>query len=762
MRAPRTRFAHRSSGDTTNGTGLLLGGRPWWARGFAPGRGGRHRRLRSTVVGSALATVIIAAGILAPTALANDTQPRFDLGDPAGGPFPSNRWTVQDASQLTGLRVDLPKPDCNVRPSDCDDVDVLNTLDGFNLQPRLSIPFTAPIDLGTVSSQTVFLCKLQGTVCPGGNTIGINQVVWDPEENTLHAESDQFLDQGARYLLVVTTGIRDPGGDRIEHDQFQEALHSRSVYTDQLLAAVRSLKDAGIPPGHIGAASIFTTESVTAVMEKIRDQIEAATPAPAEFLLGTGGERTVFPFASVTSIAFRRQITTAPTFGLPTPLPIGADGLNVIPGAVGTIAFGRYSSPDYETPAGVIPAVGTRTGTPAVQGTNEIYFNLFLPSGPVPPGGWPAVIAGHGANGNKNRALATNNIAAKFAQHGLATININAVGHGGGPLGTLTVTKTDANTVTLPAGGRSVDLNGDGLLGLSEGLSPRLDGPEAIVTARDGFRQTDADLMQLVREIQVGMDVDGDSAPDLDPSRIYYFGSSISGILGTGFVATEPDVRAGVLSAAGGPWIDVGRYFTLGGRAMVGQALAARNPSLANGGPDPIQPTNPFPFNENLPLRNQPPVVNDIPGAIPIQELIERVEWAGQSGDPVALAPYLRKEPLGGAPPKPVLFYFTQGDGIVRNFMTTALLRASDLKDRTMYFRGLDAYSAFGVIPDPLTDLHDSLITLIDEFRKGFALAGQESVATFLASDGQVTLNPDGGVGQWFETPIAGPLPGEP
>jgi hypothetical protein len=128
----------------------------------------------------------------------------------------------------------------------------------------------------------------------------------------------------------------------------------------------------------------------------------------------------------------------------------------------------------------------------------------------------------------------------------------------------------------------------------------------------------------------------------------------------------------------------------------------------------------------------------------------------------VALAPYLRKEPLGGAPPKPVLFYFTQGDGIVRNFMTTALLRASDLKDRTMYFRGLDAYSAFGVIPDPLTDLHDSLITLIDEFRKGFALAGQESVATFLASDGQVTLNPDGGVGQWFETPIAGPLPGEP
>ena len=72
----------------------------------------------------------------------------------AGAPFPSNLLTTPDASQITGLRVDLPKPDCATRPSDCADVAVLDQLDGFNVQPRLSIPFSGPIDTSTVSSDT--------------------------------------------------------------------------------------------------------------------------------------------------------------------------------------------------------------------------------------------------------------------------------------------------------------------------------------------------------------------------------------------------------------------------------------------------------------------------------------------------------------------------------------------------------------------------------------------------------------------------------
>ena len=61
----------------------------------------------------------------------------FDLDAPASGPFPSDRFTVADSSQLTGRRVDLPLPDPATHPSDYNDITVINTLDGFNLQPRL-------------------------------------------------------------------------------------------------------------------------------------------------------------------------------------------------------------------------------------------------------------------------------------------------------------------------------------------------------------------------------------------------------------------------------------------------------------------------------------------------------------------------------------------------------------------------------------------------------------------------------------------------
>ena len=120
--------------------------------------------------------------------------------------------TVADASQLTGVRVDLPKPDCAVRPSDCADIDVLNTLDGFNLQPRISIPFTGAIDPRASRART--------SSSSGSRTFavtGINQIVWEPAANTLHVESDQLLEQHTRYVLVVTTDVRDAAGKKIEH-----------------------------------------------------------------------------------------------------------------------------------------------------------------------------------------------------------------------------------------------------------------------------------------------------------------------------------------------------------------------------------------------------------------------------------------------------------------------------------------------------------------------------------------------------------------
>src|SRR2546426_11883378 len=113
-----------------------------------------------------LSCVLLLNLLLPSIAQAGRGRALFSLDTVAGTPFPSDRFTVADPTQNTGLRVNLPKPDCLRQPSDCADLDVINTLDGFNVQPRLSIPFNGFIDVTTVTSRTVFLVNL-GSTLPG-------------------------------------------------------------------------------------------------------------------------------------------------------------------------------------------------------------------------------------------------------------------------------------------------------------------------------------------------------------------------------------------------------------------------------------------------------------------------------------------------------------------------------------------------------------------------------------------------------------------
>ena len=82
-------------------------------------------------------------------------DPLFDLRSPDRSPFPSDRFTVADDEQNTARRVNLPMPDnCTVEVSECEDVAILNQLDGFNLVARISVPFDGDIDPVSVTSQT--------------------------------------------------------------------------------------------------------------------------------------------------------------------------------------------------------------------------------------------------------------------------------------------------------------------------------------------------------------------------------------------------------------------------------------------------------------------------------------------------------------------------------------------------------------------------------------------------------------------------------
>ena len=705
-----------------------------------------------------LLAVLVFIPALAPAA----THPLFNLQSSSQSPFPSDRFTVLDNQQLTGLRVNLALPNCATNPSDCADITLLNQLDGFNLQPRLSIPFDGAIDPSTANSNTIFLVqvpssfKVDGDVLHGfqPNIIGINQIVWDPASLTLFAESDQHLDQRSSYLLIVTTGVHDAAGNPIAaaHDfRDLDAEDSADARLRLYRQALHSFIDNGtlhrIAPGldkkDIAAASLFTTESATATLESIREQIKAAAAPTVNFNLDTGGEKTVFPVNTITGLTWNVQALTVGPL-VPTSLNGALAALQVFPGSVGTLAFGKFTGQHWQNGNVFIPQVPTGQSVPS-QGSEEVFFNLFIPSGPRPTNGWPVAIFGHGFTDSKQGAPFA--VASTLAHNGIASIAINVVGHGFGPNSTLSV-KQGATTTTFLEGGRGVDQDGNGQITSAEGSSTFVLSPQGIIGSRDALQQTTADLMQLVRAIQGGIDANGDGLPDLDANRIYYAGQSFGGIYGAIFLGIEPDVRAGVPNVPGGPIIDIVRL-SPSFQLLLTQALAVRVPSLLNA-PGPLF------FKDNSPLRNLPPVINNVPGAIAIQTVEDTSRWLGQQGDPVAWAPFINKSPLAGDRVKPVIIQFARGDQTVPNPTATALIRSGDLKNRATFFRNDLAFAlgvGFGKNPHTfLTNIGGTPPVA------AAAVGAQTQIAVFFVSDGALTIDPDG-PGPLFEVPIAGALP---
>lgn len=107
-------------------------------------------------------------------------------------------------------------------------------------------------------------------------------------------------------------------------------------------------------------------------------------------------------------------------------------------------------------------------------------------------------------------------------------------------------------------------------------------------------------------------------------------------------------------------------------------------------------------------------------------------------------APFIRKQPLAGHAPKPVIIQFAKGDMTVPNPTTCAILRAGGL--------------AYQANPAVGKNLHVFLTNIGSAATVGYALTAQRQIAAFFASRGLSTIDPDG-AGLFFETPIQGLLP---
>lgn len=673
---------------------------------------------------------------------AGTTTALYNPASPTTGPFPANALTTPDTTQKTGLRINLPSffdsCDVTLSPSVCSNTSLLNQLDGFSVNPRIMVCFSAPVDSSTVQT------GIQIVPAGGGASIAINQIIIDPNSNCVFAKPNQVLNQQSQYLLVATDSVHDSTGKKVkEDDAFANCLKSSDTYCEALEKALQNVPQQPASANKIVTASLFTTMSATTWLENARAYVDATEP-PAVLPAGvspTGvvdaGLPTCFNLSDVTSITWTPQESGNDLGNSETITPSMLSG-------VGKIAFGFFMSPLFlNTSDGTIHT--TPTANPIAPSSIPpipsipVSFHLFIPSSKAPSGGFPVAIYGHGLGDNQFGAPSY--IASTLALHGIATLAFEITGHGYSPFGTVEVAE-GTNKFTLSTPGRGVKLSS--VIGSTDGcIVPGAFG------VRDCGRQTAVDLFALVQTIRETQGL----GYGLNPSAVYYVGQSFGGTYGTLFHAVEPNVKVAVLNGDGGPSVDVARL-AITGRPLGIEYLKSVNPALLNvdSGLAPPEPYFHDDFNDNYVFRDVPPVINTIGGALADQAAFEAAEWLGMVGDPLSFAPHLITAPLAGVPSKSVLFQFGLGDLEVPNPAESAVVRAANAQSTAWFLRfdevaGMDpsllGISMAGVFPLPILPhrVLSNPTIFGDPGEASLAIAEQQQVASYFSSGG--TSNPD-------------------
>jgi hypothetical protein len=652
--------------------------------------------------------------LLCSLAAAQRVRVEFNPQDPAYGPFPNDYLTQPDPRQKTGLRVNLPLAGC-IAGGECEELDLVNALDGFHVIPRITVRFSGPVNIDTLRDG-IFIVWLDPayprshSMEPSGSIMPVNQLQWDPATNTAYVRPDQMLEQGRRYALLVTRQVKDWNGQSVVSDPGFDLCLRKQVGGDYCAAvsqAVNALPDAGIVGG-----SVFTTLSATAWLESV---YQATKSLPVAFARTGPG---VIATSDIRQVTWRQQVGASSADPL-LDVPLALMGTQLVPNGIGKIAFGSIRSPRFLNSRFTIDPQPTAAPVAVPAQSEEIFFHVLLPSSPAPPGGYPVLLSAHGLT--DSRFGTPTLMAVALAQSGYAVVAMSAVGHGYGPASVLRIT-TATGTIDVPTPGRGADIDGNGAIDSSEGCV--VIAPGAPFVDRDCIRQTAADYFALIRAIHSGLDLLGDGSTVVSRTSIAVYGNSLGSYYGSLAAAIDPDLPAGVFSVNGGSILEAIRYSpTL--RQLGISYFAQRKPLLLNSAGD---------FDEQYPLRYQAVQVLERPNAAAVGEALDRLDWIQSSGNPMSYAPYFRWATLDDNPIKRVLIQIAVGDQTVPNPANSQFIRAANLREFTSVYRHDLAVPLAPELPD---NPHSYLSWLIaSPAGRAIAGAGLAQAGAFLAGQG--------------------------
>ena len=431
--------------------------------------------------------------------------------NPLGGgacvlPWPSSIYEVDDASTETKVRLEVP---ADALPHNVDkvglDPKLFNTMDGFSYAAPIMISFASGVDPSnlvnnrnmaaslTPDSPTVLLDMSTGELVPHFAEVDMNAED-EPEKQALYIRPAKLLKPGTRYAVAIKNTLKAKDGGPLAVPEGYEAIINDEKTTHPLLERVRTrypeiflaLDEVGVRRTELVVAWDFTTRSRTQVQS---DLLWARRSAMG--LIGADGANLSYMVTSDmppgdTRIARRIEGTyTAPLF------------LDNAPG----------TGPDTQL-------VRDAEGHPKASTLYSVPFTAIVPacavnsSTPV-----PIIMYGHGLMGASNQVASAGMRA--------AAAEICAVGVG-----------TD-------------------MRGMSE-----IDVPNVALTLNDGnygHLIFDVLVQGMMNHIAMAQIARGPMAQTLftkmnggslvDPSRVYYYGISQGGIMGTTVCGIDPVIQ---------------------------------------------------------------------------------------------------------------------------------------------------------------------------------------------------------------------------
>ena len=475
----------------------------------------------------------------------------FDQGSIEGG----DGTLLDHAHPTIGLGTDV------LRANAASVEDALDTLDGFGTTTAIFFFFSGPLDaaslpaspvLAPAVSDSVFCVNAStGTAVPIALKFGVDTRI--PNVLSILPLPGRPLDPQTTYACVVRTAVTG-GGQAVQPSADWVSVRDGTSANDDADTlydpAIAVLGAHGVPANQIAGMTVFTTQSTASDLLSIQS--------------------TVLPGIAMPSADF----TSRPELVFDDPTKL-ASLLGTAPhGHIGKIATGFYGSPRFTThdpngdgPLGDFPTppdfincatpcettdesfVRDPQGRPLIQDTPQIPFTVVVPTGTPPATGWPVIIQQHGLGGQRDTVVL---FGEADAAAGFASIGIDASGHGYRYFDCTPAAVCSADTANNFGGTAIPDGFADGsnvgFLTVNLGF---FEGFHNFLAVRDHFRQTYADLLSLVRLIKSGS-IDTGLVTHLDGGNIFYMGHSLGGLMGSGFVPIEPDLKASLLNATGG------------------------------------------------------------------------------------------------------------------------------------------------------------------------------------------------------------------